>query len=276
MSRKPSDLDRLIAAMDRCAVARGEAQWTNGYRTAARPAEQDRLHPKEIQQWKAVEQAEKNFRKLASSLLRRARGASLTEQNAALEQANREWRKELHGAALELRSADQLEDDHKAIIAEATANVERLSSEVASLTDDTLMRTGQLQESRAKVARLMEQNAALELLNGRKFVQIESLESAVASLRADRDRLLRFAGLAINETRGMLIGNDWDGGDVESALLDCGLLEPHRATEACGDGCNCDEFPLVCFRPTDLGRAAIDAMQRATPSPPETTAIPCP
>jgi hypothetical protein len=67
-------IDRLMAAMDRCAVARGEAQWTNGYRTGTlKGGEQDRLWPKEQAQFREVESAEKNFRRLAMRLLRGAR-----------------------------------------------------------------------------------------------------------------------------------------------------------------------------------------------------------
>lgn len=70
---KVTDIDRLMAAMDRCALARGEALWTNGYRTGTtKPGEEERLFAKEQAQHRASELAERNFRKLALRLLRKA------------------------------------------------------------------------------------------------------------------------------------------------------------------------------------------------------------
>jgi hypothetical protein len=75
-SKKPTPVERLVAAMDRCAVARGEAQWTNGYRAgrlAMDHAESDRLYSKEMFQWKAVVNAERAFRRLAQRIIAEAR-----------------------------------------------------------------------------------------------------------------------------------------------------------------------------------------------------------
>lgn len=72
---KQKPIDRLMAAMDRCAIARGEALWTNGYRASAARSEADRMHAKEMEQWKAVGLAEEAFRRLALRLLREARNA---------------------------------------------------------------------------------------------------------------------------------------------------------------------------------------------------------
>jgi hypothetical protein len=75
--KQASPLKQLVAAMDRCAVARGEAQWTNGYRAAKGGAEELRLHDKEMGQWLRVDRADAAFRRLAARLLRaeRKRGA---------------------------------------------------------------------------------------------------------------------------------------------------------------------------------------------------------
>jgi hypothetical protein len=77
MSRKQKPpIERLVAAMDLCAGARGEAQWTNGYRTGAvgvGSLESERLYAKEQRQWAYVDVADKKFRRLAARLLREAR-----------------------------------------------------------------------------------------------------------------------------------------------------------------------------------------------------------
>lgn len=77
-AKKPTPVERLMAAMDRCALARGEAQWTNGYRTAkgGRHPDEARLYEKEQRQWQAVGHSEQAFRRLASRLLREARRGS--------------------------------------------------------------------------------------------------------------------------------------------------------------------------------------------------------
>jgi hypothetical protein len=75
MSKKLKPIERLMVAMDRCALARGEAQWTNGYRAAAAGTEEARLYPREQAQWAVVEQEERKFRRLALRLLREARHA---------------------------------------------------------------------------------------------------------------------------------------------------------------------------------------------------------
>ena len=64
----------LMAAMDRCATARGAAQWTNGYRAGAQ-TDYDigglRLREKEMEQWQDVDRAEETFRALAQRLTRK-------------------------------------------------------------------------------------------------------------------------------------------------------------------------------------------------------------
>lgn len=74
--RKQKPIDRLMAAMDACAIARGEAQWTNGYRTAYVKAkdykepEADRLYAKQELQLVRAAVSEIKFRRLALRLLR--------------------------------------------------------------------------------------------------------------------------------------------------------------------------------------------------------------
>jgi hypothetical protein len=70
--KKPAPIQQLVAAMDRCAVSRGEAQWTNGYR-AANKADEHRLWSKEQAQWWEVGRADDAFRRLAARLLRAER-----------------------------------------------------------------------------------------------------------------------------------------------------------------------------------------------------------
>lgn len=48
---------------------------------------------------------------------------------------------------------------------------------------------------------------------------------------------------------------DVDGGELQDAAVECGLLAPHKVNEPCGEGCRCAEvgdFPLICYRPTVL------------------------
>jgi len=75
-------LELLMEAMNLAAVARGEAQWTNGYRAAYEAwasknahgtkakAEIERLHEKEVHQWKHVEDCEFRFKRIAVSVMR--------------------------------------------------------------------------------------------------------------------------------------------------------------------------------------------------------------
>lgn len=74
-ARKATPLERLMAAMDRCAIARGEAQYTSGYRSASGVEVQDRMWARQQAQWKVVDDAEAKFRRLAQRLLREARDA---------------------------------------------------------------------------------------------------------------------------------------------------------------------------------------------------------
>lgn len=76
--KQQKPIDRLMMAMDDCAIARGNACWTQGYRArrehheSADDAEAVRLRAKETSQWVRVDQVEKSFRRLALKLLREA------------------------------------------------------------------------------------------------------------------------------------------------------------------------------------------------------------
>jgi len=78
MPERLKPIDKLMAAMDRCAIARGEAQWTHGYRTGivkTDPTQGDRLWERERAQWEKCGAVENRFRRLAKRLLREARDA---------------------------------------------------------------------------------------------------------------------------------------------------------------------------------------------------------
>jgi hypothetical protein len=77
--KKQKSIDLLMLAMDACAVARGEAQWTQGYRTKMlsngnySASDEASLYRKEQEQWRTVERFEKKFRRLALRILREHR-----------------------------------------------------------------------------------------------------------------------------------------------------------------------------------------------------------
>lgn len=62
---------RLRAAVDRACIARGEAQWTNGYRTGAlryiASDEDNRLYRKEMEQFERCGTAEKTVERLMAA-----------------------------------------------------------------------------------------------------------------------------------------------------------------------------------------------------------------
>lgn len=83
------------------------------------------------------------------------------------------------------------------------------------------------------------------------------LDALLDALLTERDALAQFAAKALDALRGVNIGNHWDGGDAQAAMLACGLLEPFTATEACGEDCACAEihdFPQECYRLSALGQ----------------------
>lgn len=85
MARKPTPIHKLLAAMDRCAVSRGEMMYTMGYRARREISERlhddpeaQRLRVKQDVQMAASVLTENNFRRLATRLLREARRESPT------------------------------------------------------------------------------------------------------------------------------------------------------------------------------------------------------
>ena len=85
MNRAEALLWRLLRAADRACIARAEAQWTNGYRSAREDrrkaaenvlefnAEGSRLYAKEQQQWKHAGRVEGQMRRVFQAVLRDAR-----------------------------------------------------------------------------------------------------------------------------------------------------------------------------------------------------------
>jgi hypothetical protein len=72
LRKRRSPVDRIMAAMDRLAFARGEANWCNGYR-AGRPDCEESLWPKQQKLWAAVDREERRFKRLVQRVLREAR-----------------------------------------------------------------------------------------------------------------------------------------------------------------------------------------------------------
>jgi hypothetical protein len=75
-------LERLMAAMDLCALTRAEAMWTNGYRAGRlgggkADEEEGRLYAKEQVQFAVNARTEKAFRRLAQRLLHTPAPASV-------------------------------------------------------------------------------------------------------------------------------------------------------------------------------------------------------
>jgi hypothetical protein len=92
------------------------------------------------------------------------------------------------------------------------------------------------------------------------FVVRQQLEDA----RKDTANLLKFAGHIILQDDGGPY--EIDGGDIQEWATDCGLYGLQEMTEPCGETCACtendSEFPVECFRYTELCKRAIEA---ATP-----------
>lgn len=79
------------------------------------------------------------------------------------------------------------------------------------------------------------------------------------TLSRDLDRLLLFAGTVIREHRNDGYAGDVDGGVLQDALVDAGLLAPVSVDQPCGETCDCvdyGDFPMTCLRLTALGKQA--------------------
>lgn len=81
---------------------------------------------------------------------------------------------------------------------------------------------------------------------------IERLRKAAILLEGDNDKLRAFAN------KVMEVRPDYgiDGGELQEHAIEFGLIAPHEAKEACGEGCNCAQYvsdwPTTCYRPTAL------------------------
>lgn len=87
-----------------------------------------------------------------------------------------------------------------------------------------------------------------------------SARQEIGRLNEQNAKLRQFVGIAINDVRGDNVGCDWDGGDVQQAMVDCDVLKEFTARAACGEGCACaavDGFPQQCFKLTQLGLACL-------------------
>ena len=87
-------------------------------------------------------------------------------------------------------------------------------------------------------------------------------------LAAERDAasLRLFAGKAIQAARVNEIG-DWDGGEMQDAMVASGLLDEVTVHAPCGDSCRCaeyDDFPQTCYRVSALGCACLDSLAAAS------------
>lgn len=81
--------------------------------------------------------------------------------------------------------------------------------------------------------------------------------------------LLHFAGRALKETRTEdIVG--WDGGDLEEAMTESGLLELQSPTVPCHEGCRCQESysageQAECYVFTDLAQRALKSLETSDP-----------
>lgn len=95
----------------------------------------------------------------------------------------------------------------------------------------------------------------------------------IGKLEAENAQLLKFAGKAIEEA-GTPDACDWGGGDLEQAMLDCGLIRQELRATPCGEDCPCAEYhgsdeQVQCNVYTDLAERA-----RAAASPSKEPAQP--
>lgn len=99
-----------------------------------------------------------------------------------------------------------------------------------------------------------------EMRETKRQRDLRALDEAPMEHEQDLLNLLKFAAMALNAVRGANVGCDWDGGDIQDAMLKCGLLVEVLATEPCGETCHCVEyfgsFPQTCYRYSDLAETA--------------------
>ena len=84
------------------------------------------------------------------------------------------------------------------------------------------------------------------------------------------EALGQFVGEIICRDDGNLY--DIDGGDIQDMAVKCGLFAPVEATESCAtetNRCVCAEdgdFPMTCYRLTDIGKLALAEFDKAKQS----------
>ena len=85
------------------------------------------------------------------------------------------------------------------------------------------------------------------IMGGRNGPSIR-LRNGVLNLIAERDALRKFAQAVMQSWPE----GDVDGGELQDAAVAAGLLIGTEVSESCGEGCQCDDFPATCYRPTPL------------------------
>lgn len=100
-------------------------------------------------------------------------------------------------------------------------------------------------------------------IGGKRRTELAALREQNAALVRDKERLLRFAGMAVIIHAD---GGEWDGFGLQGDLEKCGLLVQQEMTTPCDpEHCICGEvsdFPVTCYRRTALGIEARDAAMR--------------
>jgi hypothetical protein len=94
----------------------------------------------------------------------------------------------------------------------------------------------------------------------------EQINNAHPPIDTASEGVIRFSGIVLEAHRNDGWPGDVDGGVLQQAALDCGLIEERRVTERCGETCTCAEsaeFPTVCYFNTEAGKACIDAATNA-------------
>lgn len=105
-------------------------------------------------------------------------------------------------------------------------------------------------------------------MNPETMRELDRIAAANATEKADLNNLLRFAGQALSDCHIENIG-DWDGGDIQDALVKCGLLQKVERTVPCSVDCRCADGAKSgeltdCYITTPLGDRAWGAMHRAS------------
>lgn len=98
--------------------------------------------------------------------------------------------------------------------------------------------------------------------------KLNDAQQRVAAVEREREALRPLArfGLAMFVLHRAEPGDPLDGGDVQAAALDTGLLAGVHVLEPCGDRCRCreyDDFPQTCLRETPVMQAARAALAAA-------------